>query len=150
MVIVWEDPKRLSNLARHGLDFADLNGDFFLSSLVVPAKDGRHMAIQPQGKEPPMTRKTISDAEEARIQAMIASDADAPEATDEQLAQARPFADAFPALADAIRKGGRPRAGRPKLAVSIRLDQDVVERFKASGPGWQSRMNEALRKVAGL
>lgn len=97
-----------------------------------------------------MTRKTISDAEEARIQAMIASDPDAPEATDEQLVQARPFAEAFPALAEAIRKGGRSRAERPKLAVSIRLDQDVVERFKAGGPGWQSRMNDALRDAAGL
>lgn len=97
-----------------------------------------------------MTRKTISDAEEARVQAMIAGDPDAPEATDEQLARARPFADVFPALADSIRKGGRPRAERPKLAVSIRLDQDVVERFKATGPGWQSRMNDALRKTVGL
>ena len=97
-----------------------------------------------------MTRKTISDAEESRVQAMIASDPDAPEATEEQLAQAKPFTEAFPALADAIRKGGRPRAERPKLAVSIRLDQDVIERFKAAGPGWQSRMNDALRKTAGL
>jgi len=97
-----------------------------------------------------MTRNTIGDAEEGRIQAMIASDPDAPEATDEQLAQARPFAEAFPALAENIRKGGRPRAERPKLAVSIRLDQDVVDRFKSSGPGWQSRMNDALRHAVGL
>jgi uncharacterized protein (DUF4415 family) len=97
-----------------------------------------------------MTRKTLSDADETRVQVMIASDPDAPEATDEQLAQARPFAEVFPALADRIRRGGRPRAERPKLAVSIRLDQDVVERFKASGPGWQSRMNDALRKTVGL
>lgn len=97
-----------------------------------------------------MTHKTLSDAEEARVQAMIASDSDAPEATDEQLAQAKPFAEAFPALAETIRKGGRPRAERPKLAVSIRLDQDVVDRFKASGPGWQSRMNDALRHSVGL
>lgn len=96
-----------------------------------------------------MTRK-ISDAEEARIQAMIASDPDAPEATDEQLAQAKPFAEAFPALAENMRKGGRPRSERPKLAVSIRLDQDVVDRFKAQGPGWQSRMNDALRDSVGL
>jgi len=81
---------------------------------------------------------------------MIASDPEAPEATDEQLTAARPFAEAFPALADSIRRGGRPRAERPKLAVSIRLDQDVVERFKAAGAGWQSRMNDALRDAAGL
>ncbi len=97
-----------------------------------------------------MTRHKISDTEEARIQEMIASDPDAPEATDEQLAQAKPFAEAFPALAENIRKGGRPRSERPKLAVSIRLDQDVVDRFKADGPGWQSRVNEALRHAVGL
>lgn len=97
-----------------------------------------------------MTDRTLSDADEARVQAMIASDPDAPEATDEQLAAARPFTEAFPALAETLRKGGRPRSERPKLAVSIRLDQDVVERFKAEGPGWQSRMNDALRDAAGL
>ena len=97
-----------------------------------------------------MTRKPITDAEEARVQAMIASDPDAPEATEEQLAGAQPFAEAFPVLAEQMRKAGRPRAERPKLAVSIRLDQEVVDCFKRSGPGWQSRMNEALRRSVGL
>lgn len=97
-----------------------------------------------------MTTKPPTDAEESRIQRLIASDPDAPEATEDQLAQARPFAAAFPALADAMRKnmGGRPKATHPKVAVSLRLDQDVLERFKATGPGWQSRMNAALRKAA--
>jgi uncharacterized protein (DUF4415 family) len=45
---------------------------------------------------------------------------------------------------------GRPKSESPKKAISLRLDADVVERFKAGGPGWQSRMNEALRKAAGL
>jgi uncharacterized DUF497 family protein len=45
MMIVWDEPKRRSNLAKHGLDFADLDEDFFLDSMVVPARDGRHMAI---------------------------------------------------------------------------------------------------------
>ncbi|WP_118138346.1 BrnT family toxin [Oceanicella sp. SM1341] len=45
MMIVWDEPKRRTNLARHGLDFADLDEMFFLSSLVVPAKENRHMAI---------------------------------------------------------------------------------------------------------
>jgi uncharacterized protein (DUF4415 family) len=91
----------------------------------------------------------LSDEEEARIQKLIASDPDAPEATDEQLAKARPFAEAFPELAEAMRKnlGGRPKSENPKRAVSIRLDSDVLEKFKATGPGWQSRMNEALRKA---
>lgn len=89
---------------------------------------------------------------EEQIQRMIASDPNAPEATDEQLAQARPFDQVFPALADAMRKnvGGRPKSQNPKVAVSLRLDQEIVTRFKASGPGWQTRMNDALREAVGL
>lgn len=96
-----------------------------------------------------MNAKRITDTEEARIQRLIASDPDAPEATDEQLAQARPFTEAFPALADAMRKnvGGRPKAENAKVPVSLRLDRDVLERFKATGAGWQSRINAALREA---
>ncbi len=94
-----------------------------------------------------MTATKISDAEEARVQQMIASDPDAPEATDQQLADARPFAEAFPDLSAKMRKnvGGRPRSDNPKQPISIRLDQDVIAKFKATGPGWQSRINESLR-----
>ena len=45
MVILWDEPKRLANLDKHGLDFAALSFDFFLSSVVIPAKQGRHMAL---------------------------------------------------------------------------------------------------------
>ncbi|RVV99697.1 hypothetical protein EKE94_03175 [Mesobaculum littorinae] len=45
LMIVWDEPKRKANLAKHGLDFADLTEDFFLSALVIPAKDQRQMAI---------------------------------------------------------------------------------------------------------
>ena len=38
----------------------------------------------------------------------------------------------------------------PKEAVNIRLDPEVLAYFRATGPGWQSRINEALRKAAGL
>ncbi len=99
------------------------------------------------------TPKPISDAEEARVQALIASDPDAPEATDEQLVAARPFTEVFPELAATMRRtaDGRPRSTTPKQPISIRLDQDVIAKFKATGPGWQSRINEALRhaKVSG-
>ena len=36
-----------------------------------------------------------------------------------------------------------------KEAVSLRIDRDVLEHFQGSGPGWQDRINEALRKAAG-
>jgi len=48
------------------------------------------------------------------------------------------------------RASGRPRLENPKEAVKLRLDPEIVVRFKADGPGWQTRMNEALRKAVGL
>ncbi len=45
MLITWDEPKRLANIDKHGLDFADLTVDFFLDAIVLPAKLGRKMAI---------------------------------------------------------------------------------------------------------
>ena len=45
MVIVWDEPKRLQNLAKHGLDFADLDVSFFLTASIRAAKTGRAIAI---------------------------------------------------------------------------------------------------------
>lgn len=92
------------------------------------------------------TPKPLTDAEEAAIQRRIAADPDAAEASDEALAQARPFAAAFPELADSIRRArGRPPVEKPRRHVSLRLDPDVLEKFKATGKGWQSRINDVLR-----
>ena len=45
---------------------------------------------------------------------------------------------------------GRPSLAHPKKQITLRLDEDVIARFRESGKGWQGRMNEALRKAAGL
>jgi uncharacterized protein (DUF4415 family) len=96
-------------------------------------------------------KRELTNAEESAVQAQIASDPDAPEATDSQLAQAKSFAEAFPDLMDVIRRGrGRPAIANPRKQVSLRLDGDVIEKFKSTGKGWQSRVNDALRKAAGL
>lgn len=72
---------------------------------------------------------------------------DSPELTDKELAQARPIRDAMPelhaAIIGAIRKRG---PARTKTPVSIRLDDDVLARLRATGSGWQSRANDALRR----
>ena len=62
----------------------------------------------------PTTIRPLTDAEEAIIQQQIASDPDAPEATDEQLPHARPFAETVPDLASSMRKGRGPVSGRPR------------------------------------
>lgn len=70
-------------------------------------------------------------AEEALINAGIAADPDTFEVSDAQFKKMR----------------GRP-VGSNKTLVHIRLDNDVVEKFKATGAGWQTRINEALKKVS--
>ena len=45
---------------------------------------------------------------------------------------------------------GRPKSANPKEHVNMRLDRDVLAYFRAGGPGWQSRINAALRKAARL
>ncbi|MFB9952046.1 BrnA antitoxin family protein [Rhizobium puerariae] len=85
---------------------------------------------------------------------MIASDPDNPELTDEQIANMKPFREVFPDLAASIdreiARRGRPKAEQTKQPVTIRLDPDIVDHYKATGRGWQSRMNDDLRKAAGL
>ena len=41
---------------------------------------------------------------------------------------------------------GRPPLPNPKRQLSVRLDPDLIERMRALGPGWQTQMNEALRR----
>jgi uncharacterized DUF497 family protein len=45
MIILWDEPKRLANLDKHGMDFADLTFDFFLDAITVPARKGRCFAL---------------------------------------------------------------------------------------------------------
>jgi len=59
-----------------------------------------------------------------------------PELTDEMLARGT------------INKGGRPRAENPKKLISIRLPEDVIMKWRATGPGWQTRMAEKLTRAA--
>ena len=46
-----------------------------------------------------------------------------------------------------INKGGRPLSRNPRKLISLRLPVNVIERWKATGPGWQTRMAERLSKV---
>lgn len=59
-----------------------------------------------------------------------------PELTDEMLARGK------------VNKGGRPRSSNPKRLISIRLTDDVIQRWRATGPGWQTRMAEKLTRSA--
>jgi uncharacterized protein (DUF4415 family) len=82
-------------------------------------------------------RKPLTDAEgEVR------------ELTVEDFKQFKPL-DHFPELAKLVRGRGQrgPQKEPTKQQVTLRLDRDVIERFRATGPGWQRRVNETLRKA---
>jgi uncharacterized protein (DUF4415 family) len=59
-----------------------------------------------------------------------------PELTDDMLVRGK------------VNIGGRPRSDNPKKLISIRLPEDVIAKWRATGPGWQTRMAEKLARVA--
>lgn len=71
---------------------------------------------------------------------------DSPELTEEQLANLKPLSEFDPDLHARIRRArGRPKLDTPKQQISLRLDPDVIEKFKATGKGWQARINDVLK-----
>src|SRR6516164_4111036 len=80
------------------------------------------------------------------------TDAENPELTDEDFRRARPALEVLPKeVVEAIRRyrGQRgPQRAPTKEMISLRVDRDVVAAYRATGPGWQARANEALRAHA--
>jgi uncharacterized protein (DUF4415 family) len=58
-----------------------------------------------------------------------------PEITDEMLARA------------SVNRGGRPKSLNPRRLISLRLPEDVISKWRATGPGWQTRMAERLMEI---
>ncbi|WP_341903675.1 BrnA antitoxin family protein [Polaromonas sp. YR568] len=86
--------------------------------------------------KPALRRSLKSDL--ARVDAHVVKQGeydDLPELTDDMLARAK------------VKRGGRPVSENPRKLLSIRLPVDVIERWKATGPGWQTRMADRLSKV---
>ena len=71
---------------------------------------------------------------------------DNPPWTKDDFAKARSFAEVFPDLAKTIRRRG-PNKAPTKTMVTLRLSPEVVQHFKSTGAGWQSRIDETLRKA---
>ena len=94
-----------------------------------------------------------SDEENARINAGIAADPDNPELDDDWFKRARPASEVLPpeiyAGLVALQKSrtrGRPPVETPKVATAIRFDADVLAGLRATGKGWQTRVNDAMRQ----
>lgn len=78
------------------------------------------------------------------------TDPDNPEWTAADFAKARPASELPDHIRAAFPRTRGPQKASTKVPVSIRLSPEVIAHFKAGGRGWQSRINEALRKLAGV
>jgi len=92
----------------------------------------------------PLTRRSVTPrkrlllptpAEERAINQGIALDPDTYVPNDEEFARMKPLR-------------GRPKGSGSRVRLTLRLDRNLVERFRATGPGWQTRLNELLVRAA--
>jgi len=122
--------------------------------MYVTLKDGRKIRMP-------------SDEEDAAIRAGIAQDDDNPEWTAEDFARTRPAREMLPPTLfaeltdksrpvvishvtdaqDRARRAGRPKLDDPKSHMNMRIDTPVLNRLRASGKGWQTRVNALLREA---
>jgi uncharacterized protein (DUF4415 family) len=73
-------------------------------------------------------------------------DDDIPELTDADFARARPFADVFPEQAKKLKAMGElPKLAKPKVRVGFRLAADLVDGIRATGRGYNARVEQVLR-----
>ena len=87
-------------------------------------------------KKPASLRISGSDLERSDAHTIKASEyEELPELTAEMFERAT------------VKKGGRPRSANPRQLISLRLPPEVIARWKATGPGWQTRMAERLAKT---
>ena len=106
--------------------------------MLIKLKDGR-LVHRPNAEE------------NAQINAGIAADPDARELDAEWFKRARPAHEVeppefFEAWAKLRRARGRPPLETPKIATAIRFDADVLAGLRATGKGWQTRVNDAMRQ----
>lgn len=85
-----------------------------------------------------------------KIVRKIETEDENPEWTLADFEKARPARELPRDILKAFPKTRGPQKLAKKVPISIRLSADVVERFKAAGPGWQARIDEALKKAVGL
>ena len=84
----------------------------------------------------PLRRSLASDLKQVDSHVIAANEyEDLPELSDDMLSRAK------------LNKGGRPLSTNPRKSISLRLPSEVIERWRASGPGWQTRMVERLTDI---
>lgn len=166
----WDEEKRRANIQKHGLDFADAKHlDWDNATYIEDARfsypEPRYwaFALWKRGSTSslsagavPMSGSSVfakrtekrSSAMASKIGKRIVPDADIPEMADADFAAAKSLKTDMPEVVTAMKRGrGRPKVENPKARVSLRLDPKIVAAYKATGEGWQSRINEVLARA---
>ena len=118
----WDEAKPRRNLAIHGVDFT-------ATEVIIPSRTAN-----------------------ARINRRISLDPDNPEWTNANFARAKPAREVLPsrlyqAAVKRYRDQRGPQKAPVKKPVTLRLDADVLASYKATGAGWQTGINEVLRRA---
>ncbi|CAM5527174.1 BrnA antitoxin family protein [Eoetvoesiella caeni] len=140
MNIIFDPMKSRRNIALRGLSFERAAEMDFETALIVA--DNRH----DYGEERPMQERHYVMTKRS---SMTDKDGEVRELTVEDFQHAKRFENLPKDLQNtlqAVRKRGPQRAPTKEM-VTIRLSKDVVEHFRATGPGWQSRVDEVLKKA---
>ncbi len=91
--------------------------------------------------------EAMTDEEDAALTAAALSDPDNPPLTHRDASRLRPAMEVIPDILERTRGQRGPQKAPTREAVTLRLDRAVLAHFRAGGPGWQTRINDALKKL---
>src|SRR5438876_790764 len=145
----WDEPKRRRNLAKHGVDLAiaerfDFDTAVIREDVSEAYGERREIAIGWIDDWLYVYIYTLrGDEDDAALIAAAEADPDNPPLTEGDWRRMRPAYLVRPELVarQLRRERGRPKSQAPKQQVTLRIDRDVLEKFRATGDGWQSRIN---------
>ncbi|HEX4160299.1 MAG TPA: BrnA antitoxin family protein [Rhizomicrobium sp.] len=166
MNLEWDEEKNRTNRAKHGPDFEearelDWNNATYVEDRRFAYPERRYWAFAMKGGRRTSRRSASAGGMSgssvfgrrikgrsdfmAQNKKRIRRDKDIPEMAAADFAGAKKLRTAMPKVVETMKRGrGRPKSPAPKQRVSLRLDPRIVAGWKATGEGWQSRVNDVL------
>jgi uncharacterized protein (DUF4415 family) len=93
--------------------------------------------------------RNLTEAQKKELRARIKADIESTSDEEDAAIHAAALADPDNPPNRFPRRVGRPPAAVTKQAITLRIDRDTIAKFRATGDGWQTRINDALKRAAG-